>query len=73
MEDFKQRLVKEREELSETRANAAKKRYSKREISLPNWMDEKEKMKLNQESKQLNDEEKKECEELASKLLGYKK
>lgn len=65
--------IKEREELSETRANAAKKRYSKREISLPNWMDEKEKVKINQESKQLNDEEKKECEELVSKLLGDKK
>ena len=36
-------------------------------------MDEKEKVKINQESNQLNDEEKKECEELVSKLLGDKK
>lgn len=65
--------IKEREELSETRANAAKKRYCKKEVPLPDWMDEKRKVNPNQESKQLNDEEKKECEELVSKLLGDKK
>lgn len=64
--------IKEREELSETRANAAKKRYSKKEVSLPNWMDENGERKQ-KNSEELSEEEKEKAKELASKLLGDKK
>lgn len=64
--------IKEREELSETRAKAAKKRYEKRVVPLPDWMDEngnvKEyKPKPKDEENPLSDEE---SENLKKQLFG---
>ena len=48
--------IKEREELSETRAKAAKKRYEKRVVPLPDWMDEDGNVKETKQTKMTEEE-----------------